>query len=106
MNRNSVFTATRLSDLSESLTAAYGHDKGNVIFSAAEKILAAELATVNDRGIKMIGKHIRRNILPGYACYRAMLDCGISNTEAVEFAKGELCRSAERMVSLSKRLSS
>ncbi len=105
MNRKSVFTATRFSDLFGSLTAAYGHDKGGRIFSAAEEILTAEISTMNDRGNKMIGKHIHRNILPGYACYRAMLDSGISSAEAVEFVKIELCRSVERMTSLCKRMS-
>jgi hypothetical protein len=105
MSRKNAFTATRLSGLYESLTTVYGHDKGSGIFSAAEKILLAELTNVNDRGNKMIGRHMRRNILPGYACYRAMLDSGISNLEVVEFMKDELCKSTERMAKFSKRLS-
>lgn len=106
MKRSSTFATTRLSDLFESLTAKYGKDKGGSIFAAAENILTTELAGVNDRGNKMIGKHIRRNILPGYACYRAMLDAGICSSDAVEFGKTELCRSVERMARLCKRLSS
>lgn len=106
MKRSGTFTTTRLPDLSKSLTSVYGNDRGDRIFTAAESILCAELASVNDRGNKMIGKHIRRNILPCYACYRAMLDAGICSSEAVEFIRTELCRSVERMVRISKRLSS
>ncbi len=106
MKRSSPFAKTRLSDLSKSLTMAYGNDKGGTIFAAAERILTVELAGVNDRGNKMIGKHIRSNILPGYACYRAMLDGGISSSETVEFVKTELCRSTERMARLCKLLNS
>lgn len=106
MKRSSPFAKMRLSDLSKSLTVAYGNDKGGKIFAAAESILAVELAGVNDRGNKIIGKHIRSNILPGYACYRAMLDAGISSSETVEFVKAELCRSTERMARLCKLLSS
>lgn len=106
MRRSGAFTTTRLADLSRSLTAAYGNDKGSKIFAAAESILTVELAGVNDRGNKMIGKHIRSIILPGYACYRAMLNVGICSSEAVEFIKAELCRSTERMARLCKRLSS
>lgn len=106
MKRGSgAFATTRLSNLSESLIAAYGCDKGGQIFAVAERILAVELAGMgmDDRGSKVVGMHIRKNILPGYACYRAMLDEGISSPEAVEFIKVELCRSTERMARLCKR---
>ena len=105
---SSAFASTRLSNICESLLAAYGNDKGRKIYTAAEKILAVELAGMgmDDRGSKVVGTHIRKNILPGYACYRAMLDEGISSSEAVEFIKVELCRSVERMARLCKRLSS
>ena len=99
MKRGSdAFATTRLSNLSESLIAAYGCDKGGKIFDVAERILAVELAGIgmDDRGSKVVGVHMRKNILPGYACYRAMLDEGIGSAEAVEFVKVELCRSVER----------
>jgi hypothetical protein len=106
MKRKSNFVSTRLSGVLESLTAAYGNDEGGRIFNAAQSILRTELAGVNDRGNRMIGKHIRRNILPGYACYRAMLDSGICSSEAVEFVRIELCKRVESMAKLSKGLSS
>lgn len=104
--KKQCFKATCFPDLYESLTEAYGREKGCTIFNAAEKILALEIASADDRGNKMIRKHLRRNILPGYACYRAMLDLGISSTEAFEFVKGGLCRSVEGMAKFSKRISS
>lgn len=106
MKKNSAFATTCLWDLSKSLTATYGNDKGGKIFNSAESILCEEFLRVNDRSNKMIGRHIRRNILPGFACYRAMLDAGICGPEAVEFVRTQLCRSAERMERLCKRLSS
>lgn len=106
MKRGTTFATTRLPNLSESLIAAYGNERGGKIFAVSERILAAELVVMDDRGSRVVSKHIRNNILPGYACYRAMLDEGISNSEAVEFIKVELCRSVERMARLCKRLSS
>lgn len=105
MKSNSSYAASRLGNLPQSLASAFGKEKGSRILDAAQKILASELTGVDDRGNKTIGRHIRRNILPGYACYRAMLDAGISSTEAVAFARTELLRSTERMAKLSKRLS-
>jgi hypothetical protein len=105
-NKKKRFKTTCLPELYKSLTEAYGCEKGCRIFNTAEKILDFELAAADDRGNKMIGKHLRRNILPGYACYRAMLDFGISNIEAVGFVKGELCKNAVRMARFSKRMSS
>lgn len=106
MKKNSAFTTTCLWDLSKSLIATYGNYKGDKIFNSAESILCEEFLRVNDRSNKMIGRHICRNILPGFACYRAMLDAGICGPEAVEFVRTQLCRSAERMARLCKRLSS
>lgn len=105
MKSNSNYSASRFRDLPESLAAAFGKEKGDRILDAAQSILASELAQVNDRGNKTIGKHIRCNILPGYACYRAMLAAGVSSPEAVAFIRTELCRSTERMAKLCKRLS-
>ncbi|HPF43221.1 MAG TPA: L-2-amino-thiazoline-4-carboxylic acid hydrolase [Syntrophomonadaceae bacterium] len=106
MKKNSTFAKTILPNLFESLAAVYGNETGIKIFNAAKSILAGELAEVNDRGNKIIGRHLRRNILPGYACYRAMLDAGISSSEAVEFVRDELCRSVEPRARFYKKLGS
>jgi hypothetical protein len=106
MKRSSSFKKTILPNLYGSLTAAYGSEKGVKIFNAAESILAGELAEMNDRRNMIIGRHIRRNILPVYACYRAMLDAGICSSEAVKYVRDEMCKSTEPMARLYKRLSS
>ncbi|MBP7175155.1 MAG: L-2-amino-thiazoline-4-carboxylic acid hydrolase [Thermoclostridium sp.] len=105
MKSNNNYAISCLRDLPESLAAAFGKEKGDRIFDAAQKILASELAEVDDRGNKTIGRHIRCNILPGYACYRAMLDAGISSSKAVAFVRAELFRYTERMAKLCRRLS-
>lgn len=106
MNENNIFLKTCLSDLPGSLIETYGKEMGSKIFYDSENILAAELATMDDRGNEVIGKHMRRYILPGYACYRAMLDEGICSEEAVGFVKYELCKSAERMAKFCKSMCS
>ena len=99
-----LFPSTRLSNIKAALEAKYGPETGSLIYLGAEKVLGDERSTMDDRGNRVIGNYLRNNILPGYACYRAMLNAGIDQQEAIEFVKGELCTAAERMAKLSRKL--
>ena len=66
---NNIFSKTLIPNIKSTLNEKFG-EQGNAIFTIAEQVLSAELNTVDDRGNKIIGKHIWNNILPGYACYK------------------------------------
>lgn len=101
---NNLFSKTRIPNIQSTLNEKFG-EQGNALFTAAVQILSSELNTVDDRGNKVIGKHIRRNILPGYACYKAMLNAGVHNTQAIAFVEQEMCKSAQRMGNFCSKLS-
>lgn len=75
------------------------------MFQDACGILARELKQMDDRGSPAIGNHLRQNILPGFACYSALLHAGVPEERAVNFVQGEMCKSAQRMAKFSKKLS-
>jgi len=101
---NNIFSKTLIPNIKSTLNEKFG-EQGNAIFTIAEQVLSAELNTVDDSGNKIIGKHIWNNILPGYACYKALLNAGVSNTQAIALVEQEMCKSAERMASLCSKLS-
>jgi hypothetical protein len=101
---NNMFSKTLLPNIQSTLNEKFG-EQGNSIFTSAEQILSAELNTVDERDNKVIGKHIRRNILPGYACYKAMLNAGVPNIQAIAFVEHEMCKSAQHMGKLCSKLS-
>lgn len=100
---NNMFSKTLIPNIKSTLNEKFG-EQGNAIFTVAEQILSAELTTVDDRGNKIIGKHIRNNILPGYAYYKALLNAGVPNTQAIVLVEQEMCKSAERMGNLYSKL--
>lgn len=100
-----VFSKTRIAGWEKHLSSSFPQLDADEVFYAACKILTTELVSVDDRGNRMIGTHIRKNILPGYACYRALLNSGADSTHAISFVEAELCRSVQRMSRLCHRLS-
>lgn len=52
---------------------------------------------MDDKGNKTVGKHISTFILPGFACYKALLETGINIDEAIDFVSKELNKAAEGM---------
>lgn len=104
MSKN-VFASSRIAGWETRLPNDFPMLDANAVFDCACKILTLELSSVDDRGSRMIGKHIRKNILPGYACYRALLDNGAQSAPAINFVEAELCRSTERMSRLCRGLS-
>jgi hypothetical protein len=95
--RKSVFSKTVLKNLEQSLPSIYGREKATLIFERATSILNNELNNVNDKGNKVIRKHIRAFILPGYACYKALTELGMNSEDAFDFVSKELNKTAGRM---------
>ncbi|MDD3417817.1 MAG: L-2-amino-thiazoline-4-carboxylic acid hydrolase [Lachnospiraceae bacterium] len=79
-----------------------GADK---IYKRACRILVKEIKEMDDRGNKMIGAHLKKNILPGYACYKALINSEIDKKIAIDFVERLMCDSAQRMANRCKLLS-
>jgi hypothetical protein len=94
--RKTVFSKTVLQNLEQSLTSVYGYEKATLIFDRATSILNNELNTMDDRGNKVVRKHISAFILPGFASYKALKESGIHSDEALDFVRKELNRTALR----------
>jgi hypothetical protein len=90
------FSKTILNNLEESLTSAYGIEKAALIFDRATSIINDELNTMDDRGSKVVRKHLTACILPGFACYKALKESGIDSVEAYDFVSKELNKTASR----------
>jgi len=75
------------------------------IYKKACRILVKEINEMNDRGNKMIGVHLKKSILPGYACYKALINSGIEKKIAIDFVERLMCNSAQKMAKICKLLS-
>lgn len=104
MSKKTVYSDTRLADFEPLLRLQFSADMAPDIYQDACAILREELQTMNDRGNRVIRRHLSRNILPGFACYKALVKRGIPPEQAVAFVKDGLCRSSQRMGNLCKWL--
>jgi hypothetical protein len=95
--KQDVFKNTRMSNAKNALIRKYGDSFGFLYYKNAVQILIQEIRTMNDRGNKVIREHLRVSILPGYACYRALINYGISNKEAIALVQEEICNSSKPM---------
>lgn len=94
--KKGVFSKTAFKYLEQSLISAYGKEKATLIFDIATSILFNELNNMDDRGSKVIRKHISAFILPGFASYKALKQFGINSDEAYDFVSKELNKTASR----------
>jgi len=94
-SRRSLFSKTVLKDLERSLALAYGTETAPLVFERATSILTEELNNMDDRGNKAVRKHMRMFILPGFACYKALIESGINSVEAFGFVSNEINKTAE-----------
>lgn len=83
--------------LEKSLILDFGAEKAAIIFGNASLILRRELETINDRGRKAVRKHLSENILPGYACFKALLNAGLDSESAVAYVGMILTIKAQRV---------
>ncbi|WP_373482382.1 L-2-amino-thiazoline-4-carboxylic acid hydrolase [Acetobacterium sp.] len=99
-----VFKKTRFAHLQETLIILFGEIRGRHYFNKAAQILENELKIIDDRGSKAISKHLRTAILPGYACYRGLMECGVYWEVAYAIVEEEMAASALRMGTISELL--
>lgn len=100
-----VFKKTRLPNLMDTLIVLFGEIKGRFYYNRAVTILEQELQNIDDRGNKTIGKHLRTSILPGYACYQALIECGLAWEVAFAIVEKEIADSALPMRKVSEIVS-
>ena len=101
--KKDIFSRTRLKKFKVELEKEF--PSSEKIYKRACRILVKELREMDDRGNKMVAMHLSKNILPGYACYRVLLDAGIEQGKAIGFVERLLCDSAQGMGRLCKLLS-
>jgi len=99
-----VFKKTRLPNLMDTLIVLFGEIKGRFYYNKAVIILDNELESIEDRGNEVVDKHLRTSILPGYACYRALIECGVSREMAYAIVEEEIAAAALRMGTISELL--
>lgn len=93
--KESAFSKTVLKNLKPSLASAYGSEKTAMIFEQASSILNYELIHMDDRGNKVVRKHLSNFILPVFACYKALNETGLQAEEAFDFVSKELYKTSE-----------
>jgi hypothetical protein len=91
-----IFSKTVLKNLEQSLKTEYSNEKAILLFERASLILNNELNNMNNKGNKAVRKHISAFILPGFACYKALIEFGINSDEAFNFVSKELNKTAKR----------
>jgi hypothetical protein len=105
MIKQDIFSKTRLPDLQYRLSESFTNKSPNKIYKRACDILKYELQNTDDRGSEVVRKHLDKNILPGFACYKALIEVGIPKEQAVNFVQEEMCKSAQKMGDLCEKLS-
>ncbi|MFA5849521.1 MAG: L-2-amino-thiazoline-4-carboxylic acid hydrolase [Bacteroidales bacterium] len=91
--RRNAFSKTILKNLDQSLASAYCNEKATLIFEKASSILNIELNNMDDRGNKSVRKHITYFILPGFACYKALIESGENSEKSYDFVCNEIHKS-------------
>jgi hypothetical protein len=92
--KRDILTGTILKNLSQSLVSVYGDEKADRIYGITYATLKTELDTMDDRENKAVSYHLSKYILPGFACYRALLESGIDINEAYDFVGNKLNKTA------------
>ena len=105
MKKNDIFKKTRLPDFKNSLTADFTAYNTDVIYENACQILQIEMAAMNDRGNTAVRKHMQQTILPGYACYKALIEEGISKDTAQKFISDLMSKSVQQMAGFCSKIS-
>lgn len=100
-----AFRKTRIPNISKTIKETFGMKEGELIYQDACLILEAELQRMYDRGNKAIRNHLRKNLLPGFASYKALLNAGVEQEKAVDFIENEMCKAVESTANLCRMLS-
>lgn len=100
-----IFAKTRIPNIKQAIAESFTDKDVDAIYKDASCILSLELKNANERGNKAIAKHLRQNILPGFACYKALLNAGIAQDHAVGFIEAGMGKAVQRMGKLCKKLS-
>ena len=93
-----LFKNTMFGSLCRSIEEAYGRNEGAEIYREACKILAGELGKINSQSSKSEINLLKTRILPGYACYIALISSGVPSEEAVSFTEKVICKNIRQSI--------
>jgi hypothetical protein len=82
--------------LKKDCIALFGEEKGLNIYNDSSETLTKLLESADFRGSKPVEKHMRINILPGIAFYKAMQENGIEKEKAYQVFHDEIQKSVEK----------
>jgi hypothetical protein len=105
MNKKDLFKSTSIPNLREELINKFPSVNPEAVFENACSILKQELSGIEDRGKGAIRKHLKKNILPGLACYKALTNAGVPSETAIEFTQIEMCKGAQHMANFCSKIS-
>jgi hypothetical protein len=91
-----VFSKSMMANIKKSLILLFGSEKAVQIYQKAAAIFENEIKNMDDRGNKIIRRHLVGTILPSYACYKALLESGINLAESYNIISNELNKLAAR----------
>ena len=100
-----VFSKTRIPYIAQAMKDSFPDKDIVSIYRDACAILENEIKCMNDRENIVVGSHLRQNVLPGYACYKALVNVGIPQEQAIDFVELEMCKAVERLAKLCRYLS-
>ena len=98
------FEETELYFLETDCSEKFGAEKGKKIFALAEEIYRSLCEKADFKGRKAIETHMKTNLFPTMAYYKALRESGYAEGEALELVKQETAKSAEVKKPSSKSL--
>lgn len=90
-----AFKQTELYFLETDCSEKFGAEKGARIFELAKEIYRSLCEKSDFKGSKAIEKHMKTNLFPTMAYYKALRKSGYAEGEAIELVKQETAKSAE-----------
>lgn len=91
------FKKSSLSFLKQDCISLFGKEKGERIYKNSTELLEELLVSADFRNSKTVEKHMRINILPSIAFYRAMQANNIENEKAYHYLYDALQKSAQKV---------
>ena len=99
-----AFKQTELYFLETDCSEKFGAEKGARIFELAKEIYRSLCEKADFKGSKAVEKHMKTNLFPTMAYYKALRKSGYAEGAAIELVKQETAKSAEVKKPSSKSL--
>jgi hypothetical protein len=91
------FKKSSISFLKQDCISLFGKEMGERIYKNSTELLEELLASADFRNSKTVEKHMRVNIMPGIAFYRAMLANKIEKEQAYQYVYDAFQKAAQKI---------